>query len=127
MTLARSISATGRNVSFYHGAETLPEMVKPDDRHTWIRGLVVVGPFDQLPFRTDTPVGTLASAGNMVAIDTTLAAVRAVGVPVLLLAMRLPSGRRASSGKSSLAALRDTPIASSASNAAAWPNRSCEF
>jgi hypothetical protein len=112
LTLARSVSATGRKVSFYHGVETLPEIVKPEDRHAWIRGLIVVGAFDQLPFRIDTPVATLASTTGMVPMETSLAAVRVGGIPILLVSDAASARAGRLFGNPSLAALRDTPVAS---------------
>ncbi len=112
LTLARSVSATGRHVTFYHGADTLPELLKPDDQHTWIRGLIAVGSFNYFPFRTDVPVGSLASAASAFPVDTTLAAARVGGVPVLLVTDAASARAGRLLGNPSLAALRDTPSAS---------------
>jgi cellulose synthase operon protein B len=112
LTLARSLTATGRQVTFYHGVETLPELVQQDDRRRWTRGLIVVGAFDRIAGRLDAPVATLASAGGVAPIDNTLAAARIGGVPVLLVTDAASARAGRLLGNPSLAALRDTPAAS---------------
>jgi Bacterial cellulose synthase subunit len=112
LTLARSLAATGRSVTFRHGMEALPELVKREDRRRWTRGLIVVGAFDRIAGHIDAPVATLASAAGAVPIDNTLAAVRIDGVPVLLVTDAASARAGRLLGNPSLAALRDTPAAS---------------
>ena len=112
LTLARSLAATGRHVTFHHGVETLPDLVQRDDRRRWTRGLIVVGAFDRIAGRLDAPVATLASAGGVTTIDNTLAAARIGGVPVLLVTDAASARAGRLLGNPSLAALRDTPTAS---------------
>ena len=84
LTLARSVTATGRHVTFYHGMDSMPELLDGEDKRRWIRGLVVVGAFGGIAGRLDEPVVTHASAAGTVAVESTLAAARIGGVPILL-------------------------------------------
>jgi len=112
LTVARSFTATGRHVAFYHGVDTMPELVERDDKRRWTRGLVVVGPFGRISGRLDTPVVTQASATGTAAVYSTLAAARIGGVPTLLVSD--PSSARTGvlPGNLSLSALRDASSAS---------------
>jgi hypothetical protein len=112
LMLARSLTATGRQVTFYHGVDKMPALVERDNERRWTRGLVVVGAFGQIADRLDAPVATLARAEGTAAIDSTLAAARIGGVPVLLVTD--PASARAGrlQGNPSLSVLRDTPSAS---------------
>jgi hypothetical protein len=112
LTLARSLAVTGRKVKFYHGVESLPELVKREDRRKWTRGLIVVGALDRMAGRIDAPVATLASAAGAAPVDNTLAAARIGGVPVLLVTDAASARAGRLLGNPSLAALRDTPAAS---------------
>lgn len=112
LTLARSLAVTGRKVTFYHGVESLPDLVKREDRRRWTRGLIVVGALDRMAGRIDAPVATLASAAGAAPIDNTLAAARIGGVPVLLVTDAASARAGRLLGNPSLAALRDTPAAS---------------
>jgi hypothetical protein len=113
LTLARSLTAAGRRVTFHHGVEAMPELVSGEDRRNWTRGLIVVGAFDRIATRLDAPAAVLlASAAGTPRVDTTLAAARIGGVPVLLVTD--PASARAGRllDNPALAALRDTPAAS---------------
>jgi hypothetical protein len=112
LTLARSLAVTGRKVTFYHDVESLPELVKREDRRRWTRGLIVVGALDRMAGRIDAPVATLASAAGVAPVDNTLAAARIGGVPVLLVTDAASARAGRLLGNPSLAALRDTPAAS---------------
>jgi hypothetical protein len=112
LTLARSLSATGRHITFYHGMDTMPELVDRDDSHRWTRGLIVVGAFDGIADRLDAPVATLANATGAGAIDSTLAAARIGGVPILLVTDPASARTGRLLDNPSLSALRDTPSAS---------------
>jgi hypothetical protein len=112
LTVARSLTATGRHVAFYHGVDTMPELVDHDDKRRWTRGLVVVGAFGRIAGRLDAPVVSLASATGTTAFYSTLAAARIGGFPTLLVSD--PSSARTGvlPGNHSLSALRDTSSAS---------------
>jgi hypothetical protein len=112
LTLARSFTATGRQVTFHHGVGSLPELVNREDRRRWTRGLVVVGAFDRIAGRVDAPVVTLASTTPGAPIDNTLAAARIGGVPILLVTDVASARAGRLLGNPSLAALRETPAAS---------------
>ncbi|MGP9810393.1 hypothetical protein ACTZWT_02655 [Rhodopseudomonas sp. NSM] len=112
LTLARSLSANGRQISFYHGVENLPPLVKPDDRRQWIRGLIVVGGLDRMVGHVDAPLPSLASTAETTPIDNTLAAGRIGGIPMLMVTDAASARAGRLIGNPSLAALRDTPSAS---------------
>jgi cellulose synthase operon protein B len=112
LTLARSLNATGRHVTFYHGAETMPALVEEGDKRRWIRGLVVVGAFNRIEDRLDAPVAARAASSGSDLISSNLATARMGGVPVLLVTD--PASARAGRllNNPSLSALRNTPSAS---------------
>jgi hypothetical protein len=112
LTLARSLRATGRQVTFYHGLATMPALVERSDRRRWTRGLIVVGAFSQIADYLDAPVPTLVSAIGSAPIDNTLAAARIAGVPILLVTDPASALAGPLSGNPSLSVLRDTPSAS---------------
>jgi hypothetical protein len=112
LTLARSLTATGRHVTFHHGLNKIPNLVERDDKRRWTRGLVVVGPFNRVADRLDAPIATIASAAGSTAINNTLAAGRIGGVPVLLVTDPASARTGRIFGNPSLAALRDTSSAS---------------
>ena len=112
LTLARSLAATGRHVTFYHGVATMPSLVERDDRRRWSRGLIVVGAFNQIAAYLDAPVATMVSAVGSFAIDKNLAAARIAGVPVLLVTDPASALAGSLSVNPSLSVLRDTPSAS---------------
>jgi hypothetical protein len=109
LTIARSLTVTGRHVTFYHGLEALPDLVKRDDLRRWSRGLIVVGPLAKASGQIDAPVGPI---GSTTATDGTLAAVRIGGVPALLVSDVASARAGGLLGNPSLAALRDTRAAS---------------
>jgi Bacterial cellulose synthase subunit len=112
LTLGRSLTATGRHVTFYHGMKTIPDLVESDDKRRWTRGLVVIGAFDQIVDRLDEPVALLASAAGSTSISfsNTLVAARIGGVPILIAGAS--TGAERLLGNPSLATLRDTSSAS---------------
>ena len=112
LTLARSLAATGRHVTFHHGMETMPDLVEHDDKSRWSRGLIVVGEFGRVANYIDAPVATLASANGSDAVGNALTAARIGGVPVLLVTD--PASTRAGRlfESHSIAVLRDTTTAS---------------
>jgi hypothetical protein len=112
LTLARSLTAAGRRVTFHHGIETLPELVRKEDRRRWTRGLIVVGGFERMAGRIDAAVASLASAAGADPVDNTLAAARIGGAPILLVTDAASGRAGRLLDNPSLAALRDTPAAS---------------
>jgi hypothetical protein len=109
LTLARSLTATGRRVTFHHGLDALPQLVKRDDPHRWTRGLIIVGALDRVTPRLDATVSTVSAPA---AVDSTLVAARINEVPVLLVSDAASAHAGRLIGNPSLAALRDTPAAS---------------
>ena len=81
ITVARSLVASGRHVTFYHGYGSLPELAKRDDEGQWMRGLILVGPLSDTIGLVDNPVARLAGDPSSVG---TIAAVRIAGSPALL-------------------------------------------
>jgi hypothetical protein len=108
LTLARSLAATGRRVSFHHGLDSLADLVKQDDPHRWTRGVIIVGPLDQVATHVDATLPALASATT----QDTISATRIADVPVLLVTDAASAHAGSLMGNPSLAALRDTPAAS---------------
>lgn len=112
LTIARSLTATGRHVAFYHGKDTIPDLVEHDNRRRWTRGLIVVGSFDGIIDRLDSPMTTLVSNAGGADMANSLAAARIGGVPVLLVSDSGSSRIARLFGNPSLTALRDTSFAS---------------
>ena len=81
VTVARSLIASGRRVSFYHGFDALKDLAKRDEAGRWTRGIVLVGPLDEAAGYIDSPLAKIAGA---VQSFGTLAAVRVGGLPALL-------------------------------------------
>jgi cellulose synthase operon protein B len=81
LTLARSLTASGRRVTFHHGFDTLRDLVKQDDARRWVRGVVLVGSLDEASGLLDAPLVTVAGA---VPAFGTIAAARIGGFPTLL-------------------------------------------
>lgn len=112
LTIARSLTATGRRVSFYHGRGAIPDLIERDNKRRWSRGLIVVGAFEEIADRLDAPMTTLVSSVGNPDIVNTVAAARIGGVPVLLVRDAGSSRIGRLLGNPSLAALRDTASAS---------------
>lgn len=119
LTIARSLKAAGRTVSFHHGKNGMPDMVDQDNRGRWTRGLIVVGSFDEIADRLDGPTATLVNYARGARTNNALAAGRIGGVPVLLATDSGSSQIGRLLGDPSLLALRDTPTASIGSISAA--------
>jgi len=81
VTVARSLIASGRRVTFYHGFDAVKDLAKRDDAGRWTRGIVLVGPLDEAAGFIDSPLAKVAGA---VQSFGTLAAVRVGGLPALL-------------------------------------------
>jgi hypothetical protein len=109
LTVARSLTASGRRVIFHHGFDGLPELVKQSAPRHWTRGLVIVGTIDEVSGFLDAPLATVA--GTLPAFGT-LAAVRIGGFPALVVsdAASVQAGRLF--GSPSLSATRGVAAAS---------------
>jgi hypothetical protein len=83
LTVARSLTASGRRVTFHYGYDTLPELAKRSDPRRWSRGLVAIGSLGEVSGYLDSPVATLA--GPLPTFGT-LAAVHVSGLPALVVA-----------------------------------------
>ncbi len=81
ITVARSLIASGRRVSFHHGYDALADLAKRDEAGRWTRGIVLVGPLNEAAAVIDSP---LARVAGTVQPFGTLAAVRVGGLPALL-------------------------------------------
>ena len=81
VTIARSLIASGRHVSFHHGYDALTDLAKRDEAGRWTRGIVLVGPLAEAAAVIDPPLARVAGA---VQPFGTLAAVRVSGLPALL-------------------------------------------
>jgi hypothetical protein len=81
VTIARSLIASGRHVSFHHGYDALTDLAKRDEAGRWTRGIVLVGPLAEAAAVIDPP---LARVAGTVQPFGTLAAVRVSGLPALL-------------------------------------------
>jgi len=83
LTVARSLIASGRRVTFNYGYDSLPDLAKRGDPRRWSRGLVVIGALSEVSGYLDSPVATLA--GPLPTFGT-LAAVHISGLPALMVA-----------------------------------------
>ena len=82
ITVARSLVASGRHVSFHHGFEDLSSIAKRDETGRWTRGVVLIGPVAEAASAVDVPLAKMAGAVQPLG---TLAAVRIGGLPALLI------------------------------------------
>lgn len=80
LTVARTLAASSRRVSFHQGFELLPELVRRDDRR-WMRGLIVIGSLQEAAGHLDPPVAVVA--GPQGALGALVAA-RIGGMPALV-------------------------------------------
>jgi hypothetical protein len=83
LTVARSLTASGRRVTFHYGYDSLQDLAKLSDPRHWIRGLVVIGSLGEVSNYLDSPVATLAGP---LPIFGTVAAVHISGLPALAVA-----------------------------------------
>jgi hypothetical protein len=108
LTVARSLTAAGRRITFHHGFEGLKDLTKHDGQR-WTRGIVVIGTLQEVLGYLDAPVATIA--GPTPAFGALLAA-RIGGLPVLVVsdANSVRAGRLL--GSSTLNATRGITAAS---------------
>ena len=83
LTIARSLIASGRRVTFHHGLDALPTLAGLNEAGRWNRGLVIVGPLVDVVEMVDLPAATVA--GPVTGFGM-LAAVRIDGRPAMLVA-----------------------------------------
>ena len=81
ITVAHSLIAGGRRVSFHHGFGSLASLAKRDEAGRWTRGIILVGPLDETAAVISSPLAKVAGA---VQPFGTLAAVRVGELPALL-------------------------------------------
>src|SRR5215470_13503022 len=60
LAAGRSLSATGRRVTFHNGFADLPELLKRSDPRRWTRGIVLIGKVDDVAAQLDAPIATVA-------------------------------------------------------------------
>jgi len=113
LTVARSLTASGRRVTFNYGYDSLPDLAKRSDPRRWSRGLVVIGSLAEVSGYLDSPVATLA--GPLTAFGT-LAAVRISGLPALMVADITTAQASGLIGSPWLAATRGVAAASVGDN-----------
>ena len=112
LTLARSLAAAGRRVTFHHGVDSLADLTKREDPRRWTRGLIVVGALDRVSRFLDVPAGTLADLKGAGDISNTVAVARISGIPILLVTDTASASAGTLIENPSLAVLRDTSSAS---------------
>lgn len=81
LTLARSLTASGRRVTFHHGFDSIRESVKQAEARRWARGVILVGSLDEAAEFLEAPL--VAVAGAAPAFGT-VAAGRVGGFPALV-------------------------------------------
>jgi hypothetical protein len=81
LTVARSLTASGRRVSFHHGYESMQQLAQPGDARRWSRGIVAIGSLDKVAAYFDLPTAKLAGP---LPTSSTLAAGRVSGLPTLI-------------------------------------------
>jgi hypothetical protein len=81
VTVARSLTSSGRHVAFYHGYGAAMDLAKSADAGRWSRGIVLIGPLSEATSVVDSPVAKVA--GPMQSFGM-LAAVRVAGQPALV-------------------------------------------
>lgn len=108
LTIGRALRATGRKVSFHHGFETVNELARRDDARRWTQGLVLIGEPQEIPPFVESPAARVAGPPSPLG---TLIAVRAAGLPAIVVSDsdRVRAGRLLAS--SLLPALRGVPAA----------------
>jgi hypothetical protein len=107
-TVARSLIASGRHVSFYHGNDGLLHLAKPEEPGHWTRGIVLIGPPADAVGVVDSPIAKVAGTFQSFGM---LTAIRVGGQPALLVSDA--DGVRAGNLFASplLAAMRGIPAA----------------
>lgn len=91
LTLARSLTASGRRVAFQLGFDGLRGPPKPDAPRQWDRGLILIGSLDDVSGVLDAPLERVA---GLVPTFGTLAAAHVGGFPALIVS-DINSGRAA--------------------------------
>ncbi len=109
LTLSRAFGAAGRQTTFHHGFEAVPELTKRADAKVWNRGIVLVGTLEEASSFLDTPIASVAGA---VPAFGAIVAARIGGLPALVVsdASSVRAGRLI--GQPSVAATRGMTAAS---------------
>ena len=81
LTVGRTLKASGRRVTFYHGFETLSQLTKREDPKRWNRGLVLVGDAQEIAGAIEMPPAQVAGPATGLGV---LAVARADGLPALV-------------------------------------------
>lgn len=81
ITIARSLAATGRRATFHSGYERPAEVIDPNGRRRWARGMVVIGTPEEVTGAVPAPFGNRTGAG---ANSGEISAIRIGGYPALL-------------------------------------------
>jgi len=79
LAIGRSLITSGRRVTFYRGQDALAQLARRDDTGRWMRGIALVGGFDQTTGLIDPPFARVAGE-----VFGRLGAIRLDGVPSLL-------------------------------------------
>jgi len=108
LTVARTLTATGRRVSFHHGHDTLTALAKPNEQR-WTRGVVVIGSYEDVSAHIRQWPIKVAGDGPSFG---TLASVKIAGAPVLVVADQAAVRAGRLLGRPALAATRGLPAAS---------------
>ncbi len=109
ITIARALIASGRQVAFYDGYDTVAELAQRGQTDRWSRGIVLLGRLADVASVIDAPVATLA--GDVSGFGT-IAAVRIHGLPALAIADDARSRAARLFGTPLLAATRGVAAAS---------------
>src|SRR5204863_9525528 len=60
LTVARSLTSSGRRVSFHLGYESMQQLAVPGDARRWSRGIVAIGSLEKVDAYVDLPTAKLA-------------------------------------------------------------------
>ena len=82
LTIGRALRSTGRKVSFHHGFDSVNELGKREDARRWTQGLVLIGEPSEIAPYIEGPAPRVA--GPATASLGNLTAVRAAGLPAIV-------------------------------------------
>ena len=108
LTIGRALRATGRRVSFHHGHDSVNELARRDDARRWTQGLILIGEMQEMAQLIEVPPSRVA--GPAAALGT-LAAVRAAGLPAIVVSDSDTVRAARLLASSLLPALRGVPVA----------------
>jgi hypothetical protein len=81
LAIGRSLISSGRRVTYYRGQEALPQLARRDEAGRWMRGIVMVGGFDDTTGLIDAAFARVAGEPQ---VFGRIGAIRIEGVPALL-------------------------------------------